>query len=567
MPLTDHLAPLTRRVNPEPVLLELDLSRGLPETPPSDPLTALRTRQVPTLQVVLDRLREAADDPHVVGLVAHVGPEQLSPAQVEELGAGVEAFAASGRVTACWTEAFGEIGSGTLPYHLAAHFDEIWLQPTGPLGLVGVSARGVFARSALDRLGLDPQIAKRHEYKNAPDTLLNERMSDAQREALQQVTDSVTARVVETAARRRGLSVDAVREALDAGPLTAEQARARGLVDRLGYRDELYADLRRRLAQGDRLAQRYVHRWQPGGARKVGRKVAARRKRVVAVVGVEGGIQLGRSGGSPIGGRRAGSETVCAALRAASRRDDVCAVVLRVVSPGGSYVASDAVHREVLQVRASGRPVVASMGTVAASGGYFVAMPADEIVALPGTLTGSIGVLAGKVVVGEALRRYGVETDRVQTGAQATMWDGTRGFTDDEWRRLDEWLDTVYADFTTKAAAGRRMPYERLEPLARGRVWTGADARAHGLVDALGGLEEAVARAAQRAGLARADVRVERVPHVGLLDRVRPPDSSDAPAAALGGLVGAEALVSEALRGVGMAGAGVLSLPGSYRLG
>lgn len=563
---TQRVRKTVRRLRGEPVLLELDLSRGLPETPPADPLAALRTRQVPSLSAVLTALREASADPDVVGLVAHVGPDLLSAAQVQELGAGVEAFAASGRATVCWTETFGELGPGTLPYHLASWFDEVWLQPSGSVGLVGLATRGLFVRGALDRLGVEPQIGQRHEYKSAADLLMSTEMGEAYREAAQRLVDSSTDEVVRTTARRRRLDEEQVRAAIQAAPLSAGDARERGLVDRLGYRDEVYAGLRRRLGRDGALTLRYVHRWSPRGARQARRRVVERRKPVVAVVGVEGSIQLGRSGGSPLGDAWAGSDTVCAALRAAGERDDVRAVVLRVVSPGGSYVASDAIHREVLQLRETGRPVVASMGTVAASGGYFVSMPADEVVALPSTVTGSIGVLGGKVVTGDALRRVGVVTEPLGAGPRSAMVDPARRFTDDEWSWVQGWLDEVYADFTGKAAVGRRMPYDELEPRARGRVWTGADAKERGLVDTLGGLEEAVSRAAGRAGLERAAVRVQRLPRLGLLDRVRPADSSETPAAARTGM-DAEALASTLLRRLGLASDGVLSLPGSYRLG
>ena len=559
-------------MSPSPLLLELDLSRGLMESPPQDPLAAVRARQVPILPGVVARLREAADDPTVVGLVAHVGPDVLTPAQVEELGAAVEAFGAADKHTACWTESFGELGTGTLPYHLAAHFDQVWAQPSAMVGLVGLSTRGVFLRTALDRLGLEPQIGQRHEYKSAADMLLREHMTDAQREATQRLTHSATEQVIATVARRRGLSWEQVRAAVDASPLTAADALERGLVDRLGYRDELYAELRRNLGDDDGLRLRYVHRWSPRGVpavRQRARRLAARRTQpVVAVVSVEGGIGLGRSSSSPLGGRRAGSDTVCAALRTASDRDDVIAVVLRVVSPGGSYVASDAIHREVQRLSGQGTPVVASMGSVAASGGYFVAMPADEIVALPSTVTGSIGVLGGKVVVGEALRRLGIGTEPVGSGEHSTMFDPTQRFADEEWQRVEQWLDAVYDDFTHKAAAGRQMPYERLEPLARGRVWTGVDAAQRGLVDTLGGLDEAVARAARRAGTSREQVRVERVPHLRPLDRLRPAESSESAAAALWGAAGGttEALAADVLAQLGLPGDGVLTLPGPWRM-
>jgi len=226
-----------------------------------------------------------------------------------------------------------------------------------------------------------------------------------------------------------------------------------------------------------------------------------------------------------------GSDTVTAALRAAASDERARAVVLRVNSPGGSHTASDTIWREVVRTRAAGKPVVVSMGDVAASGGYYISMAADVIVAQPGTITGSIGVITGKPVFEEALGRAGITTDSVAEGARATMFAPTHPFTEDEWERINAWLDAIYRDFTEKAAAGRRMPVARMHELARGRVWTGADAAANGLVDDVGGLQAAAEIARRRAGLpAAAPVRV--YPRLSPLDQLRPPESSEAKPAA-----------------------------------
>lgn len=516
-----------------PVLLELELSRGLLERTPSDPVGALRSRGMPTLRGVVSRLHEAASDPRVAGLIAHLGGESLSPAQADELADAVEAFGATGRPTVAYAESFGELSGGTLSYRLAVAFDTVWMQPSGRLGLTGVALRGVFLRGLLDRWDVQPQIGQRHEYKGAADQLLRQSMSPPQRESLQRVADSVLEVVVAATARRRGLDEAAVRRAVDAAPLGAEEAIGAGLVDRLGYPDEAYAELPGRLAGAGRLSLRYVHRWSRSGPAAAAQRLRARRRPAVAVVSVLGAIGLGRSGGTPLGGPRAGSDTVAAALRAAGRDDDVRGVVLRVVSPGGSYVASDAVRREVLALRATGRPVVASMGTVAASGGYFVAMGCDEVVATPTTVTGSIGVLGGKLAVGAALARQGVGVESVGAGRQATMFGPEDPFDDEQWARVERWLDEVYADFTRKAAGDRGLDLAELEPLARGRVWTGADALSRRLVDRLGGLRLAVERAATRAGVDPDLVRVLALPRTHPLDRLRPPQSSESPAAAL----------------------------------
>ena len=226
-----------------------------------------------------------------------------------------------------------------------------------------------------------------------------------------------------------------------------------------------------------------------------------------------------------------GSDTIAAALRSAVANEQVRAIVLRVNSPGGSYVASDTIWREVVRARTAGKPVVVSMGDVAASGGYFISMAADAIVAQPGTVTGSIGVLSGKAVVSQLLDRIGVTTDSVIEGAHSAMFSTSRPFSEDEWTLVNDWLDHIYADFTSKVAAGRGLSADRVHELARGRVWTGADAREHGLIDEIGGLDRAAAIARSRAGLPRS-APLRGFPSGRPLDRLRPPSSSASQAGA-----------------------------------
>jgi protease-4 len=233
-----------------------------------------------------------------------------------------------------------------------------------------------------------------------------------------------------------------------------------------------------------------------------------------------------------VGGSSMGSDTVAAALRSAASDDRVRAVLLRVNSPGGSAVASDTIWREVARTRAAGKPVVVSMSDVAASGGYYISMAADVIVAQPGTLTGSIGVIAGKPVFEEAFGRIGITTDSVSVGRGATMFAPTHPFSEDEWQRINNWLDAVYRDFTEKVASGRRMTVEQVHEIARGRVWTGADAARNGLVDELGGMSAAAEIARRRAGLP-ADAPLRAYPRLTPFDQLRAPESSESrPAAA-----------------------------------
>ncbi len=502
------------------MLLELDLTEAPPEVVPSDPLSLVRGRRRPSLRAVVEALTTAAVDPDVVGLVARVGGG-LPLARAQELRDAVRQFAAT-KPAVAYAETFGEGNPGTVPYLLATGFSEIWLQPSGDLGLTGIAAEATFLRGVLDKAGLEPQFAQRHEYKNAVDRLTRHGYTDAFREASSRLVASAYEQVVAGIAEARGLSTDRVRELVDRAPLSAAEAAEAGLIDHVGYRDEVYAAVK-----GDAellFLSRYAHR---AGPKQLAGRIRNRRAPVVAVVTVAGAIQQGRSRRSLLSpGAGAGSDTVAAALRSAGRDDAVKAVVLRVDSPGGSYVASDVIWREVGQLRAQGKPVVASMGDVAGSGGYFVAMAADAIVAQPGTLTGSIGVFSGKVVAAELLERLGVGTDAIAEGRNARMFTPRAGFDDEQWRRLDEWLDRVYADFVGKVARARGMTPEQAHEVARGRVWTGADAYERGLVDELGGLQRAAELVRERAGLP-AGAELRRWPPVSPLDRLSPPHSSE----------------------------------------
>jgi protease IV len=567
-----------------PLILELDLTEGIAEGPPPDPLSALLTMRRTRLQDLLDGLRRAAADDRVRVLVVKVGGSRIGLAKVQELRAAIGDFRRSGKLAVAWAESFGDFVRGNVPYYLAAGFDRIYLQPSGTLGLTGVAVEQVFLHGALEKLGIDFESAKRYEYKSAPDQFTESGFTGPAREAAARLAESVTEQLAGAIAAGRGLSVEQVTSLLRRGPFLAPQALEEGLVDGLLYRDEVY-DLVRREAGPDATLlylQRYQrtqsHRDLP---RRLGSSVQGiapgQHERFVATVYAHGAIRHGRSGRGGPGGGGMGSDTVAAALRAVGADDGARAVVLRVDSPGGSYTASDVIWREVVKLRAAGKPVVVSMGDVAASGGYFISAPADVIVVQPGTITGSIGVFMGKPVLRELFGRAGVTTDAITDAAgaaTATMFSSSRPFSDAEWARINEWLDAVYADFTEKVASGRRLPADRVHELARGRVWTGADAIANGLADEAGGLREATAIARKRAGLP-ADAPVRVYPRLGALDQLRPAESSEARPAARAQL-GPGALAALFADGwgpawrfaaaAGLPPYGPLTLPGAWRI-
>ncbi|MFF0270872.1 signal peptide peptidase SppA [Kribbella sp. NPDC004536] len=546
-------------------LLELDLTRGVLETPPASPIAAFRARHLPTLRELVAALRKGARDDSVVGVVAHVGGPRLSLAQVQELREAVADFRTSGKPAVAWTESFGESGQGTVPYYLATAFDEIWVQPSGDLAITGVTVQAVFIRGALDKAGVIPQFGKRREYKTAADTFTEREMTAPAREMASRLAESAYEQIVEGIAVRRRLDTARVRELVDSAPLAAQAGLDAGLVDRLGYRSDVYDELEKQLQYDDRLlAERYIRRG-PRTLDEVRKTLPWPQKPLVAVVRVTGGISVGRNSNSPMGGPGSGSDTVGAALRAVAANDHVKAVVLRVDSPGGSYVASDAIRNEVLRLRSTGRPVIASMGGVAASGGYFVAMPADVIVAQPGTITGSIGVLTGKGVVRDALGRIGISREAVSEGANAEMFSAQEEFTDEQWARLEEILDRIYKDFVAKAAQDRGLPEDRLESLARGRVWTGADAHSHKLIDELGGFQHALTLACNRAGLDRDEIAVTSAPHRNLLSQLKAPTTTDDLAVSAVPLT-LDGLTTGLYSALGLPPAGVLRMPFSWEI-
>jgi protease-4 len=551
------LAELRRR-RAAPYLLEVDLSEPLLEERPPDPVGRLQARRRTALPALVRALADAASDKRVYGLLAKVGAPRIGLAQAQEIREAVARFRAGGKPAIAWSETFGELAAATVPYYLATGFDEIWLQPSGGVGLVGVATGSLFLAEALDRAGIRRQIGTRHEYKSAADVFLKRSFSDHDREAMGRVLASAMEQVLAGVAAGRRLDPGVLRSIVDRAPLSAKEALEAGLVDRLGYRDEVYDDVRRRGSAEPQLlfANRYRRR-QPLPRRLA--RAARPRRAVVALVVGNGMIRLGRSARGPLRAAAMGSDTIGAALRAAHDDERARAVVLRVNSPGGSYVASDAIWREVSRLRGSDKPVVVSMGDVAASGGYFVSAPANAIVAQPGTLTGSIGVLGGKVSIAELLERAGVHPDAIEEGRHARMMSPFEEFSPEEWQRLSSFLDWIYDDFVQKVAAGRAMTKEAVHEVARGRVWTGADARERGLVDELGGLDRAVALARERAGLPD-DAEVVRFPRTPPMAQLRAPRSSEDPGALSAGFDAWGPLAYLARR-LGLPQAGPLVMP------
>ena len=474
-------------------VLEVDFEVPMIETIPDDPFAAYLLSGTPT---VLDRvlaLRRAARDDRVVGLVARVGSGGLGMANTQEMRDAITAFRASGKFAVVYSETLGEMGPGNGGLYLASAFEEIWLQPSGDVGLTGLILEHPFVQGTLEKLGVKAHIEPRYEYKNAVNLYTESEFTEPHREAMQALMDVWFDQIVSGVAEGRGMSEQEVRDLADRGPFYGQEAMDAGLVDGLAYRDEVYDMVRERVDGTARFLglQRYLSRSTEIGTAGT----------IALIYGV-GGVRRGSSSYDPMSGEVAmGSKTVAKAIRDAVDDSAVDAILFRIDCPGGSFVASDTIWRAVKNAQAAGKPVVISMGSVAASGGYFVAMPATRIVAQPGTITGSIGVFAGKMITSGMWEKIGLTWDEVHTSRNADQFSSLRDYSPEGLERLRAGLDRVYDVFTTKVAEGRGLELERVLEIARGRVWTGQDALELGLVDALGGFHEALRLAKEEAGI------------------------------------------------------------------
>jgi protease-4 len=488
-----------RRAVHKNTILEADFSLNYEEHLPEDPLGKILMRGAPVLRDAVEALRLASEDSKVTLLLAKVGGSRMKMAKVQEIRDAVARFRSKGKKAIAYAETFGEFGPGSASYYLATAFDRIYLQPSGNIGITGLGMKTPFLRELLDRIGIEPQMGFRKEYKSAAYTLTEREYTEPHREADKAVLDSLLTQIMEGIAQTRGVRPEKLISLFESGPLTAKRALQERLVDGLSYRDEVREELEKEAGEGARFLglSEYL--------KKRGRRSRGK-KRIALIYGI-GRIALGKSRSTPLGGLVMGSETISAAFRSAMKDKHVRAIVFRIDSPGGSYVASDAIWRQTICAKNGGKPVIASMSDVAGSGGYFVAMACDRILAHPGTITGSIGVVSGKMVTSEFWKKVGIHWGTLFTNKNADFWSDTDSYSADQWKLMESWLDEIYEDFVRKAADGRKMDFDMVDRVAKGRIWTGLDAMERGLVDEIGGLHEAI-RAAKAAAQIPEDEQV-----------------------------------------------------------
>lgn len=498
-------------------VLEIRLEGALAEVQPDNPLAGLlggggKAVSLAGLRGIADAL---ADDDKVAGVLLEIGPIQSGLASVDEAREAIARMRAAKKpVYAVLMGDFVE----EKDYLLATAADRIILSPEAGAQLNGFVVEPAFLRGTLEKLHIEPQFFQFKEYKSAAETFMNKGMSQPMREALTAILEGFYQHFVSVVAERRGLAPETLKGLLDQGGLTAKETLEAKLVDELGYPQDAEAALRKAAGVDHGTPRRL-----PAGKFLSTQKPSTRGEAVGVVYGV-GSITASTRGSSFESDRIRGPATA-AAIREAAEDDDVKAIVFRVNSPGGSAVGSDFVWRAIKEAREK-KPVVVSMGDVAGSGGYWISMGADAIVAQPTTITGSIGIVGGKFNVRGLLGLGGVSVDSVKIGANADLMSAFRAFDEVQAGRWKAWMGGIYDDFVRRAAEGRHLTPEALEPLAHGRIWSGVDAKERKLVDEVGGFTRAVELAKEKARIPRDDrIHLVRFPRErGLLAALREGD-------------------------------------------
>ncbi len=488
---------------PVPIVVDLTLKGGLTEGPAAVGLDGSPIKD--NLKGLIDRIAKAKADPNVKGLVLRIHGLSLGLAKGHELRQSIGKFRESGKKV----YAFLESGENA-DYLVATAADEIVMPESGWLMIKGLAAEVTFYKSLFDKLGVTADWMQVGEFKSYGEPFTRTKMSPAFREEIASLLGDSYDLIAESIARRQGIAQADARALIDGGPYSPPAAKAAGLINRIGYADSIEDAVAKSIGVASiRLDPKYGKKNEAvdlsgfAGFMKMvqmlsgeGPKKPESSASKIALIYASGAIETGKSTSTILGEATIGSESLVKHLREAEKDKTVKAIVLRVDSPGGSALASDLIWREVVRIE---KPIVASMSDVAASGGYYISMGAEKIFAEPGTLTGSIGVTGGKFVLSGLMDKLGVATDTVTVGKNGTIFSINQPFSDTERAAMKRLMDDTYRQFVAKAAQGRKMPFEALEKLAGGRVYTGRQAQKLGLVDEVGTLDDAIAAAKELA--------------------------------------------------------------------
>jgi protease-4 len=484
-------------------VLVLKVKGSMPDYVTEDPLAKALGAEDNSLTSLLWQIRKAKADKRIKAILLDIDFSSAGWGQADEIRDAIADFRTSGKPV----YAYMLLGSNK-EYYIATAADRIYMSPSGNLFTYGLAAEAMFVRGSLDKLGIYPDVFKIGKYKNAPDMFTEKQMTEGQREVINSMLDDIYGRLVNKIAETRKKSAEEVRSLIDNAPYTAQQAKESGLIDEVKYRDEVENELKKRLGYKEDEKLKLV---KDSEYREIKpESLDLNKGEKVAIIYASGTIGMGSSDDSPFGDQSVGSDTMVKALNTARDDKSIKAIVIRIDSPGGSAFASDEIWHAIENAKAK-KPVVVSMGNVAASGGYYIACNANRIIAEPSTITGSIGIFAGKPVMKGFYDWLGISNEYVLRGKNAGMFRETEQFSDDERAKFQDIISRAYYDqFVPKVAKGRNKSVEEVDSLGQGRVWMGSQAKERGLVDEFGGLEHAIAVAKQLANLP-ADKDVRRV--------------------------------------------------------
>ncbi|KAK5583051.1 hypothetical protein RB653_004641 [Dictyostelium firmibasis] len=508
--VTSKLIKLIKNRIKNNTILEIDFTNTIDSSDVDiSPIEKLLDPNIISFRSLLDAIEKGANDKKVIGLVVRLsGDNHFSLANIQEFRNAVSYFKSKGKRTVAFTDSFCEAGSGIGRYYMASVFHDIYMAPSGTLNLINTQYDFAFIKKTLEKLNIVPDAITRKEYKNALNGLINEKLTEPEKESMNAIFKSLYEQIIEDIAKDRSLTKERVNELFESGPFSSDKALVNKLVDSTLYSDEVYTTTYEKLDTTKSKANLlYAHKYNTKTKPLYGKKIG-RSQGIIALINAEGTIHQGTNNNKYNGGPSIGSDSLVLAIRSATLDKDVKAIVLRVNSGGGSYIASDMVHHEIEASKKAGKKIVISMGTYCASGGYFLACNADKIVALGATLTGSIGVLTAKFnLKGLWEEKAHVKFDALHLNPDgatdnSTYFSSLHNYSEKQLAEVNSYMDFIYEDFTSKVSKGRRLTRDQVEEVARGRVWTGAQAFKLSLVDKIGGLKEAIEVAKELVGIA-----------------------------------------------------------------
>ncbi len=442
-------------------------------------------------------LNVAILDDNVKAILAKINTTGLGMAQIQNLQQTIQSFRQQGKKAYIYSSGMGNLGQGTDEYFLATSFDKIFMQPNADLGITGISLEVPFLNGGMHKFGLDAEFYTRHEYKNAAASLTGERISAAHKSQLKYLGKGLFNIMRDGMAQNRGLSPQTIEKLINNAPLTAEQALEHKLIDGVAYYSNVEQQLQQEVNGKTITLSDYAANFESRPSKAP----------TIAYLTIEGTIVDGESADVDFSGEKtSGADTVVKSLRDIAKNKNVKALLLRINSPGGSYTASNTIWHELERLKQQRKmPIVVSMGDYAASGGYFVALSGDKIFAEPATITGSIGVLGGKIITEDLWKKLNINWENINFGTNAGILSSNHKFSTTEKKAFNRSLDNIYRDFTTKVSAARNIEITALDKIARGRVWLGQEAASNGLVDEIGTIDSALLTAKKLGGIKPAE--------------------------------------------------------------